>query len=62
MKVYKVKTPLEHDGEHFESGDEIELDEKHHAHALLAVDAIEDPTDAPKAEKPVRAPKKVAKK
>jgi hypothetical protein len=60
MKTYNVKTPLEHDGEHFEPGDEVALADKH-ADPLLAVSAIEDPAEAV-AEKPARAPKKVAKK
>lgn len=43
-KTYLVKTPVEHDGEHFEVGAQIALAEKHAA-PLLAVKAIRDPDD-----------------
>lgn len=44
LKTYRVKTPIEHDGERFEIGSEISLAEKHAA-PLLSVKAIRDPDD-----------------
>jgi hypothetical protein len=61
MKIYHVKTPISHNGEAFEPGDEIELDDAH-ADPLLDVSAIEDPAEVKKAAKPERVPKKAAKK
>lgn len=61
MKTYNVKNHIVHDGEDFQPDDEIALSDEA-AQPLLAVDAIEDPAEAKKAEKPARAPKKVAKK
>lgn len=44
LKTYIAKTPIEHDGERFEAGSEIDLAEKHAA-PLLAVKAVHDPDD-----------------
>lgn len=58
-KIYKVKTPVEHNGTRYEPEDEIELEDEH-AEPLLAVNAISDPSDKPA--KPVRTPRKVERK
>lgn len=45
-KDYMVVTPVDHNGDRYEVGAKITLEDKH-AEPLLAVNAICDPKDAP---------------